>query len=161
MAIKDIKVLQTIKEGQIIYPAQTETSKPTAAPDRAGMTYRWRMHVCDMTEANQAAGKDWKLKSLEGVPIETESRPTMKFQRGELIVFGGVNRIVGSYALLENRSVTIGRLTATERAGPPELQALENRFSKILASVDGFHVEGNRLDLLSGIHVVAVFTTEE
>lgn len=161
MEIKDIKVIQTIKEGQAIYPPTPETKKPTVAPKLAEMSYRWRMHVCDMTEVNQAAGKEWKLKSLEGAPIETESRPTMRFQRGELIVFGGVNRIVGSYALLENRSVTIGSLTATERAGPPDLQAIENRFSKILATVDGFHVEGNRLDLLSGLHVVAVFTTEE
>jgi heat shock protein HslJ len=42
-------------------------------------------------------------------------------------------------------------------AGPPELVMLEREFSEGLASVDAFHVEGDRLDLLRGDDVIATF----
>jgi hypothetical protein len=44
-------------------------------------------------------------------------------------------------------------------AGPPERMELESNFSKIMASVDGFHINGNQLQLLSGGRVVAEFRT--
>jgi heat shock protein HslJ len=63
----------------------------------------------------------------------------------------------GSYALIDNGSVTLGQLVSTRMAGPPELMELERDFSKTMASVNGFHVEGNQLQLLSGDSVVAQF----
>ncbi len=64
------------------------------------MTRMWRAHVCDMSEVNQAAGKEWTLVSLQGKPVTAEKPPTMKFEKGKLTIFGGVNRMSVSYALV-------------------------------------------------------------
>lgn len=161
MAIKEIRVVETIKQGKTIYPLQNDKFSPELPANSAEATYRWRAHVCDMTEVNQAAGKDWTLVSLNGKAITTKKPPTMKFQSGKLSVFGGVNRLSGSYALLDNQSVVLGQLMSTRMAGPADLMDLEGNFSKTLATVDSFHVEENRLDLLSGGKVVASFTAEK
>ena len=115
----------------------------------------------DMSEVNQAAGKEWTLVMLDGEAIDTSEPPTMKFERGKLSIFGGVNRLSGSYALIGNQSVTLGQLSSTRIAGEPEKMELEQRFSKALASVDSFHVKDNQLDLLSGGKVVAVFEVKK
>jgi predicted amidohydrolase YtcJ/heat shock protein HslJ len=161
-AIKDIKVVETIKDGVSIFPAPAGFEKPLKAPAKyAGVSYMWRAHVCDMAEVNQAAGKEWVLVSLNGKPVATDKPPTMKFERGKLAIFGGVNRMSGSYALIDNGSVILGQLVSTKMAGPPELMELERNFSKIMASVSGFHVNGNELQLLSSDSVVAEFRTGE
>jgi predicted amidohydrolase YtcJ/heat shock protein HslJ len=159
--IKNVKVLETIKNGVTIYPARADSPKPTVPEKSQGMSYRWRAHVCDMSEVNQAAGKEWTLVMLDGEAIDTSEPPTMKFERGKLSIFGGVNRLSGSYALIGNQSVTLGQLSSTRIAGEPEKMELEQRFSKALASVDSFHVKDNQLDLLSGGKVVAVFEVKK
>lgn len=159
MEIKDIKVLETIKEGVTVYPPSPGLVTPDVSKV-SQMTYKWRAHVCDMTEMNQAAGKLWTLVNLNGQPVSLDNPPTLQFQAGKLTVFGGVNRITGSYALLSNQSVVLGKLVATEIAGSPQASKLEQEFSTTLASVDAFHVEGNRLDLLQGTQVVAAFVTD-
>jgi heat shock protein HslJ len=58
---------------------------------------------------------------------------------------------------LGTQGVLLGQLSSTRMAGPPELVMLEREFSEGLASVDAFHVEGNRLDLLRGDDVIATF----
>jgi len=160
MKIKDIKVLETIKEGVRIYPANPQTAK-SKPKDVSSLSYRWRAHVCDMAEMNQAAGKLWTLVKLNGKPISLEKPPTMQFQSGKLEVFGGVNRINGSYALVSNQSLVLGALTATEMIGPSPQRKIEDEFSSALASVDAFHVEGDRLDLIKGSQVVAVFKSDQ
>ena len=161
MTIKDIKVVETIKEGVTIFPAPADFDKslPTA-PKTDTMTRMWRAHVCDMAEVNQAAGKDWTLISLHGKAVASEKPPTMQFAQGKVTIFGGVNRMSGSYALV-GESVTLGDLMSTRMAGPPSLMELENSFSKIMSTVDGFHVNGNNLELLSEGTVVAKFRAAE
>lgn len=66
----------------------------------------------------------------------------------------------GVYALV-GESVTLGELMSTRMAGPPELMKLEAKFAKVMATVDGFHVSGNELELLSGGTVVAKFKANE
>jgi predicted amidohydrolase YtcJ/heat shock protein HslJ len=161
-AIKDIRVVETIKDGVSIFPAPAGFEKPLKAPSKyAGMSYMWRAHVCDMAEVNQAAGKEWTLVSLDGKPVAAGKPPTMKFERGKLAMFGGVNRMSGSYALIDNGSVTLGQLVSTKMAGPPDLMELERNFAETMASVNGFHVSGNKLQLLSDGRVVAEFRTGE
>ncbi|MFM7115778.1 MAG: META domain-containing protein, partial [Planctomycetota bacterium] len=99
--------------------------------------------------------------ALNGQPVNAAEPPTMKFEGGRLSIFVGVNRLSGSYALIDNQSVTLGQLVSTLMAGPRELMELEQKFSQTLARVDAFHVAGNRLDLLSGGEVVASFKAKE
>ena len=161
-AIKDIKVVETIKDGVSIFPAPAGFEKPLQASSKyAGMSYMWRAHVCDMAEVNQAAGKEWILVSLNGKPVATDKPPTMKFERGKLAIFGGVNRMSGSYALIDNGSITLGQLVSTKMAGPSALMELESNFSEIMVSVSGFHVRGNELQLLSDGRVVAEFRARD
>jgi predicted amidohydrolase YtcJ/heat shock protein HslJ len=161
-AIKDIKVVETIKDGVSIFPAPAGFEKPLKASSKyAGISYMWRAHVCDMAEVNQAAGKEWILVSLNGKSVATDKPPTMKFERGKLAIFGGVNRMSGSYALIDNGSVTLGQLVSTKMAGPSDLMELERNFSEIMVSVNGFHVRGNKLQLLSDGRVVAEFLARE
>ncbi len=161
MAIKDIKVVETIKEGVTIYPIPRGGHPAVArAPANPNQTYAWQAHICDMAGVNSAAGKEWTLVALGDQKIDVAQPPTMKFAGGKLAIFGGVNRLSGSYALVRD-TVTMGELVSTRMAGPPELMNLENEFAKVLRSVDGFHVHGDELELLSHGSVVATFRASE
>lgn len=165
LAIKDIQVIETIKEGLTIFPPPSGFSESTqrlveAANRSPVMTRMWRAHVCDMSEVNQAAGREWILTYLSDEPVNTKRPPSMRFEKGRLSIFGGVNRMGGVYALV-GESVTLGELMSTRMAGPPELMKLEAKFAKVMATVDGFHVSGNELELLSGGTVVAKFKANE
>jgi heat shock protein HslJ len=58
-------------------------------------------------------------------------------------------------------TIAMGELMSTKMAGPPSLMELETSFSKTMSSVDGFHVSGNDLELLSMGAVVAKFRAAE
>ena len=157
MAIKDIKVVETIKEGATIYPAVAGAAMPQAiTPQDSTKNYSWTAEVCDMAGVNQAAHKEWTLTTLNGKEILAEKPPTMKFEHGKLSVFGGINRLSGSYALVDN-TVTMGSLVSTKMAGDPALMELEANLAKALASVDAFRVSGGVLTLSSNGTVVAAF----
>ena len=157
MTIKDIKVVETIKEGATIYPASVSALKPPSAPvNNLKGVYSWANHICDMAGVNAAAHREWTLTTLNGDKIETASPPTMTFAHGKLSVFGGINRLIGSYALVRN-TVTMSDLASTKMAGPPELMELEKNFAKALRAVDSFKVSGNELTLSADGKVVAVF----
>jgi len=159
MAIKDIKVVETIKEGRTIYPAAagSEVQLP-AALAQSTKTYSWHAEACDMAGVNQAANKVWTLTMLNGDKIVAKKPPTMKFANGKLTIFGGVNRLTGSYALVGD-SVTLGSLVSTKMAGDPKAMELEKNLAKALASVDAYKVDGNSLALSSNGAVVANFRT--
>jgi predicted amidohydrolase YtcJ/heat shock protein HslJ len=161
MAIREIRIVETIKEGVTIYPAAA-IGRPPVAPgaEISSKTYRWRSQVCDMAHVSKAANKKWTMTSLIGKQVKTSEPPTLVFSGGRLSVFGGVNRLSGSYALIDD-SVVMGELVSTKRAGPPELEELERLFAKTLAGVDGFHVHGKQLSLLSKGIVVAMFQADE
>ena len=161
MAIKDIKVVETIKEGVTIYPAAAHTRAPVVASAKdSGKTYTWSPHVCDMADVNQAANKEWTLKTLNGDNVDVKEPPNMMFAHGKLSIFGGINRLSGSYALVGD-SVTMGEIVSTKMAGDPAIMELEKNFTKALASVDSFHVHDNELELLSRGIVVATFRSED
>jgi heat shock protein HslJ len=109
-----------------------------------------------MADVNQAARKEWTLVSLNGKEVVAEKPPTMKFEHGKLSIFGGINRLSGSYALVDD-SVTLGSLVSTKMAGDPALMELESDFAKALASVEAFQVSGNELTLSNKGTVVAKF----
>lgn len=113
-----------------------------------------------MAHVNTAANKEWKLTTLLGKQVNVAQPPTMMFAKGRLNIFGGVNRLSGSYALIRD-TVTMGELVSTKKAGPPELEELERIFTMTLGDVDGFLVHANQLSLLSkGVVVVTFHATE-
>lgn len=152
MTIKDIRVIKTIKEGVTIYPAGE--IKPVAAKNSKA-TYSWTIEACDMAAVNTAAHKDWTLTTLNGEKINSDPPPTMMFADGKVTVFGGVNQLTGSYALVED-AVVMGDIASTKKVGPPELMELENNFADTLAKVNGFNVSENELRLSTDGKVVAV-----
>jgi hypothetical protein len=154
MTIMDIKVIETIKEGQTIFPAPVDRVQIKSAD--SDKTYTWTAHVCDMTDINQAAHKTWILETLYGNAVEATKLPTMKFEHGKLEAFTGVNQLNASYVLV-NKSVTLGEAVSTKKASTPKLMELEETFKKMLASVDGFEVKGHNLELKSKGEVVATF----
>ncbi len=161
MAIKDIKVLETIKEGVTIYPASADFDKQLAiSPQDSTKTYSWHAQACDMVSMNQAAHKEWTLTSLNGKQVIAVKPPTIKFEHGKVSVFGGINRLAGSYALLGD-TVMMGSLVSTMMAGDPALMELESEFARALASVDAFQVSGDELMLSSKGTVVTTFRSEQ
>jgi len=157
-AIKDIKILETIKEGKTIYPAPVSAEKPPAnVPQNMGKTYSWHAEACDLAGVNEAAHKEWTLTTLNGKDIVVAKPPTMTFEHGQVSIFGGINRLAGTCALLDDSSVTLGSLVSTKMAGDPALMELESEFAQTLVSVDGFQVSGDGLALSSKGSVVATF----
>ncbi len=160
-AIRDIKVVETIKEGMTLYPAPKGGSKPVALPvGGPGKTYSWTAHVCDRASVNQAGGRLWTIVTLNARAVKLDKAPTLKFERGRLEIFGGLNRLTGSYALVHDR-VVMSDLASTRMAGPEAAMALEQEFASTLKSVNGFHVHGDELELLSDDKVVATFRATE
>lgn len=160
MAIKDIQVVETIKEGATIFPAPPEGFAQVKAPVASDVKVSWRRHVCDMAGVNTAEGKTWVLISLNGHDVTEAKPPTMKFAEGRLAIFGGVNRLAGSYALVDDR-VMMGDLVSTRMAGPEGLMRLEQEFARAMATVDGFHIHEKKLILTRGADPVATFRMEE
>jgi len=159
-AIRDIHVVETIKEGSTIFPVPEGGFPAPKAPANAAATYAWSIEACDFADVNTAANKTWTLTALAGSAVEAPVPPTMLFSRGKLSVFGGVNQISGSYALVNN-AVVMGELVSTRKAGPAELMELEDRFTKTLAGVNGFTVAGEKLTLLTDGKEVAEFRSSE
>ena len=160
MSIRDIKVVETIKEGKTIYPASASDLGPLPVAEDTTSTFSWTAEACDMDAVNTAGNKEWTLTSLNGEKIDTARPPTMMFSKGQLSVFGGINKLTGSYALVRE-SVVMGDLVSTKMSGPPELMELENEFTKTLAKVNGFTVSENELTLLTEGKAAAVFESEK
>ena len=157
LAIKDIKVVETIKEGTTIFPVQAGGEKLIIVAD-AGKTFTWTAQACDMAGINEAANKEWKLTSLNGTEVTGAKVPTIQFGKGKLSIFGGINRLSASYALVDH-SVMLGPVMGTKMAGDPKAMELEANFAKMLVSVDAYHVHGNELILKSMGADVAKFST--
>lgn len=159
VAIRDIAVVETIKEGRTIFPAPAGAAAELAAlpadPDR---TVSWRSHICDMAGVHAAGERVWTLVSLAGEPVDAAEPPTMEFTGGRVSVFGGVNRLTGTFALVHD-AVVMGDLASTRMAGPPARMEQEQAFARILAAVNGFEVDGETLRLLTGDTVVAILTS--
>ena len=158
MTIKDIKVVETIKEGVTIYPAAVPVeAQLTEAQKKAITAISWHADIpCDMAAVNAAANKEWKLVALNGKEVMADKPPTMTFAKGKVAIFGGVNRLTGSYAFIDS-TVTFGSLASTRMAGDPALMELESSLARTLASVNTFQVSGTELTLFNKGNAVAIF----
>jgi len=85
----------------------------------------------------------------------------MQFAHGKLSIFGGINRLTGSYALIDDTTVMMGTLASTKMAGDPALMELERDLAMALASVDTYQVSGDKLMLSGKGTIVAKFSSGE
>lgn len=155
LEIKDIKVVETIKEGVTIFPAPVGGFKSIKVSDAAN-TYSWTAHACDMAGINEAANKEWTLTTLNGIEIDAKIAPTMKFEKGKLNLTGSINSMTANCTLVDN-SVILDSVVSTKKTGDPKVMEFESSIKKTLAAVDAFNVSGNELTLSGKGKVLAKF----
>jgi heat shock protein HslJ len=127
---------------------------PTACknPDRASAP-------TDGAEAKPSAleGRTWTLHELQREPV-SGTPPWLRFEKGIASGFGGINRLTCPYAI-DGNVLTLGAIASTRMAGEPARMELEQRFTDVLALVDGFRIDGDVLELTSRGVLVARFRT--
>jgi heat shock protein HslJ len=109
---------------------------------------------CSTSSTDATAGDleniQWKLAKYSVDDVLKEVPPTAKvyakFQDGR-VSGTAVNSYSGSYKVDENGSLTIGDLTTTLVAGPPELQAVENTYYAALRKTASYTSDGSTLIL--------------
>ncbi len=109
---------------------------------------------CSSASTDAIAGDlesiQWKLRkySAGGVlkDVPTEADVNAEFKDGRLSG-NAVNTYGGSYKVDGNGSLTIGELTTTLMAGPPELQAVENAYYAALRKTASYTSDGSTLIL--------------
>ena len=101
-------------------------------------------------------GTVWNFTELEGHPVGGDRLPTLQFEPGGSRVngSGGVNSITGTYQTTAT-SLSFGALATTKMAGPERQMKTEAQFLRVLGSVTGCQLSGNRIELYAGEHVVA------
>ena len=102
---------------------------------------------------------EWTLVELAGVPLDPAAgarRPglVLDLEESRVTGSGGVNRIMGTFALAEDE-LRFGPLATTMMAGPDEAMARERAFLDALATVTSFRLEGTSLTLLADDETVA------
>ena len=101
---------------------------------------------------------EWTLVELDGERVESgaEPAPTLVLDLEEAHVSGsgGVNRIMGTFALSESE-LRFGPLATTMMAGPDPAMQRERAFLDALARVTSYELDGQLLTLLSGDEAVA------
>jgi heat shock protein HslJ len=134
-AIKDVQVLETIKEGKTIYSKYTV---PSSVP----------------------AG-EWLLESLNGEALPAGIKtPTLSVKEdGSLAGFGGVNRFFGKVATDDKK--LFGPIGSTMMAGPPEAMKVESQLFQAFEKATRATSADGKLKLLdSADQVLAEFVSQ-
>jgi heat shock protein HslJ len=105
---------------------------------------------------------EWTLVELGGEPVDADEdgrQPgiVLDLEESRVAGSGGVNRIMGTFALAE-AELRFGPLATTMMAGTNEAMAQERAFLDALARVTGYRLEGGSLTLLADDEAVARFT---
>lgn len=102
---------------------------------------------------------EWTLVELAGAPVDLPAggRPpclALDLEESRVTGSGGVNRIMGTFALAENE-LRFGPLATTMIAGSDEALARERAFLDTLATVTSYRLESASLTLLADDEAVA------
>lgn len=94
----------------------------------------------------------WKLVEVAGRPVTVtdgarEPHIVLHGQDGRVAGSGGVNRLMGGYAL-QGDSLTFAQMATTMMAGPPEAMQQEQAILSALQAVRGYRISGDILTLL-------------
>lgn len=132
----------------------------------SGMVYPYSVKVmlpdktlggCGGNPKHLLQGEQWRVVTLGGAPVATDSEMTVNFVDDALVAGStSCNWYSGQYHL-KGDGLEISKLASTRRACMPSLMAQEAAFLKQLAEVDRFDFdERGQLVLLSGDIPVAV-----
>jgi len=115
--------------------------------------------MADETETVTLAYTEWTLVELDGEAVEVgegEFAPSLVLDLEESRVAGsgGVNRLMGSFALSEDE-LRFGQLATTRMAGPENAMQLERDFLAALERVTSYELAGRLLTLLADDDVAA------
>ncbi len=92
---------------------------------------------------------DWLVVEIDGEPIDTEAAREVRFEGDRVSGKVGVNRFTGSFSR-NGDMLEVGPVALTRMAGPPELMALEQRFTSHLEGALEIGQEGTELTLSEG-----------
>ena len=107
----------------------------------------------------QLAYTEWTLVELGGAPVEVgpDEHPlqlVLDLEEAHVSGSGGVNRIMGTFALNESE-LRFGPLATTMMAGPEPAMRRERTFLDALGRVTSYSLDGRTLTLLAGDQAVA------
>jgi len=123
-----------------------------------------RPMVTEIQQAEQdwiwISAEQWSLVSIDGMsPIE-DSQLRLNFkQHTWLEGDAGCNRFTASYTRKAEAGLKVDEILSTRMfcATPPGVMQQEARFFSLLKSVDSYHAEPDRLDMLSDGSIVLTF----
>lgn len=104
----------------------------------------------------QLTGTVWKVSELEGAMIAAAKIPTLQLEPNgnRIVAFGGVNRYTGTY-VTSGDALTFSALASTKMSGPADQMKVEEKFIRILGTVDHWEYKSPWLTLKSGEKIVA------
>ncbi len=109
---------------------------------------------------SDAVVQDWTLEKIDGRNAMANSRVTIDFSSdGRVVGHAGVNRYFTTYEKDAEGGLRFAPIGATRmyRDKPEGLMEQENRYLKLLESVDAYSVKQDRLTLMSDGKKVLVF----
>lgn len=106
-------------------------------------------------------GTEWKLSQLGGETVVSDNYRMTLGDDGRIAGVGDCNRFNGSFTKRAGSSRTNGSLTVGENLVSTRMmcpgQTRETAFLKMLLDIDSFSIDGNRLMLIKGGDVLAIF----
>ncbi len=114
------------------------------------------------TDPKALEGVEWTLveSSMSSVDLGAAGM-TANFDGEKVYGFSGVNQYGGPYTAKDDGTLEIGELASTMMAGPEPLMRAEQAYLELLASCDGYRVEGDTLTLLTGESETLVYAKSE
>jgi putative lipoprotein len=95
--------------------------------------------------ASALADTRWTAEDIDGRGVIDEARSTIEFQGSEKIAGEtGCNRYFASITVVGD-SISVGAIAATRRACPPALMNQEQHFTRALADVRRYTLDGPHL----------------
>jgi heat shock protein HslJ len=102
-------------------------------------------------DADEMAGTEWVLVSINGDTVQVGSPPTLVFEGEKISGNGGCNNYNGNYQI-DGSALSLGPLVRTEMycQEPEGLMDLENRYLENLESAEDYGLTEGRLTISGG-----------
>ena len=109
------------------------------------------------------SSQDWVLSSIEGSPPIAETQPWIRFRAHTWLEGGaGCNRFTASYERKAEAGLSVSQIISTRMfcSFPEGVMQQEARLFHMLQSIDSYHAEPDRFDLLADGAVMLSFVIE-